>query len=74
MFHLAALVHQIGDDRLCDPSRLRLDRGVLQRSGEVGPFETTVDLEPGSWTVAVFESSAMDGQPLNLVSATITVK
>ena len=30
--------------------------------------------EPGSWTVAVFESSAMDGQPLNLVSATITVK
>ena len=43
-------------------------------NGEVGPFETTVDLEPGSWTVAVFESSAMDGQPLNLVSATITVK
>ena len=43
-------------------------------NGEVGPFETTVDLEPGTWTVAVFESSAMDGQPLNLVSATITVK
>ena len=43
-------------------------------NGEVRPFETTVDLEPGSWTVAVFESSAMDGQPLNLVSATITVK
>ena len=39
MFHLAALVHQIGDDRLCDPSRLRLDRGVLQRRGEVGHFD-----------------------------------
>lgn len=43
-------------------------------NGEVGPFETTVDLEPGSWTIAVFESSAMDGEPLNLVSATIDVK
>ena len=39
MFHLAALVHQIGDDRLCDPSRFRLDRGVLQRRGEVGHFD-----------------------------------
>ena len=39
MFHLAALVHQIGDDRLCDPGRLRLDRGVLQRRGEVGHFD-----------------------------------
>ena len=25
MFHLAALVHQVGDDRLRDPGRLRLD-------------------------------------------------
>lgn len=43
-------------------------------NGEIGPFETTVDLEPGTWTVAVFESSAMDGEPLNLVAATINVK
>lgn len=43
-------------------------------NGEIAPFELTVDLEPGSWTVAVFESSAMDGDPLNLVSVTIDVK
>ena len=39
MFHLATLVHQVGDDRLRDPGRLRLDRGVLQRRGEVGHFD-----------------------------------
>ena len=39
MFHLAALVHQVGDDRLRDPGRLRLDRGVPQRRGEVGHFD-----------------------------------
>ena len=39
MLYLATLVHQIGDDRLCDPGRLRLDRGVLQRRGKVGHFD-----------------------------------
>ena len=36
MFHLATLVHQVGDDRPRDPGRLRLDRSVLQRGGKVG--------------------------------------
>lgn len=43
-------------------------------NGEVAPFEFTVDLQPGRWTISVFESSAKDGEPLNIVSAAVTVE
>ena len=43
-------------------------------NGEIAPFELTVDLEPGRWTIEVFEASAKDGEPLRAVRATVTVR
>lgn len=42
-------------------------------NGDVQPFEFTADLAPGEWVVEVFEASARDGAPTNVVSVTFTV-
>lgn len=48
-------------------------------NGEVGPFEFTVDLEPGTYLVRVFEPEISDTEPgdtgpyVNLVEVTFTV-
>lgn len=42
-------------------------------NGEVAPFSFTIDLEPGTWVVQVFEASAKDGTPLRPVAVTFTV-
>ncbi|WP_448629146.1 Gmad2 immunoglobulin-like domain-containing protein [Cellulomonas soli] len=50
-------------------------------NGEVGPFTIAVDLEPGTWTVRVWEPDMSDGEGQeadasgrrNLVTATFTV-
>lgn len=46
-------------------------------NGEIGPFSFTVDLEPGTWTVRVWEPDVSDGEGSGderLVSATFTVE
>ena len=43
-------------------------------NGEVGPYNFTVDLDPGKYRIEVFEASAKDGSPIHLVYATFTVK
>jgi len=43
-------------------------------NGEIGPFTFTVDLDPGTWTVRVWEPSAADeGGEGMLVTSTFTV-
>lgn len=48
-------------------------------NGEVGPYEFTVDLDPGTYVVRVFEPEISDSEPgdtgpyVNLVEVTITV-
>lgn len=49
-------------------------------NGEVGPFEFTVDLAPGTYVVRVFEPEISDTEPgdggayVNLVEVTVTVE
>lgn len=47
-------------------------------NGQVGPFEVTVELSPGDYTVSVWEPGMGEGdaagEPLNLVTASFTVR
>ncbi|MCY7374148.1 MAG: Gmad2 immunoglobulin-like domain-containing protein, partial [Spirochaetaceae bacterium] len=43
-------------------------------NGEFGEFTDTVELEPGTYELRAFESSAEDGRPLHVDSKTFTVE
>ena len=43
-------------------------------NGEFGEFDDTVELEPGTYEMRAFESSAEDGRPLHTDSKTFTVE
>lgn len=43
-------------------------------NGEFGDFSDTVKLEPGTYEIRAFESSAEDGRPLNTDTKTFTVE
>lgn len=42
--------------------------------GEFGEFSDTVDLEPGTYELRAFESSAEDGRPIHVDTKTFTVR
>jgi len=43
-------------------------------NGEFGEFSDTVELEPGTYEIRAFESSAEDGRPLHVDTKTFTVE